>query len=209
MNRQYVQYGCGWSAPREWWNFDASPTLRFERVPLIGRLYTKNDSRFPDNVEYGDIVKGLPVPRESCKAVYCSHVLEHLSLHDFERALYNTRELLLPEGLFRFVLPDLEQAIRHYIDNPSGEAAVEFMKETSLGCERRANGFRDFVKSWLGHSRHLWMWDFKSAKRHLENAGFVAVRRAFFGDSSEPMFGKVEEWDRWDNGLGIECRRSI
>ena len=59
---QYVQYGCGWSAPKEWRNFDASLTLRFERLPLIGHLYTKNESRFPGNVEYGDIVKGLPIP---------------------------------------------------------------------------------------------------------------------------------------------------
>ncbi|CAO5043555.1 MULTISPECIES: hypothetical protein [Microcystis] len=29
---KYVQYGCGWSAPSQWRNFDASPTLRFERM---------------------------------------------------------------------------------------------------------------------------------------------------------------------------------
>lgn len=41
--------------------FDVSAALRFERLRLIGRLYTKNQSRFPKNVEYGDIVKGLPI----------------------------------------------------------------------------------------------------------------------------------------------------
>lgn len=80
---QYVQYGCGLSAPNEWQNFDASPTLRFERLFLIGHLYTKSKSRFPKNVKYGDIVKGLPVFIDSCKGVYCSHILEHLSLSDF------------------------------------------------------------------------------------------------------------------------------
>ncbi len=45
-NTQCVQYGCGWSAPFSWRNFDASLTLRFERLPLIGHLYTKNESRF-------------------------------------------------------------------------------------------------------------------------------------------------------------------
>ena len=50
---KYVQYGCRWSAPSRWQNFDASPTLRFERTPLIGRPYTKNQSRFPSNAEYG------------------------------------------------------------------------------------------------------------------------------------------------------------
>lgn len=81
---RYVQYGCGWSAPRGWRNFDASPTLRFERLPLIGRLYTRNASRFPENIEYGEIVKGLPVSSGSCNGVYCSHILEHLSLDDYD-----------------------------------------------------------------------------------------------------------------------------
>lgn len=100
---QYIQYGCGRSAPKNWRNFDASPTLRFERIPFLGRLYTKNDFRFPGNVEYGDIVKGLPVPDNSCKAVYCSHVLEHLSLWDFRMALKNTYKILQKGGIY-FVL---------------------------------------------------------------------------------------------------------
>jgi len=204
---QYVQYGCGLSAPSEWRNFDASPTLRFERLPLIGRLYTKNESRFPDNVEYGDIVKGLPVSAESCRGVYCSHVLEHLSLDDFRVALRNTKAILRPGGIFRLVLPDLEFSVKHYLDNPSEEAALEFMKETYLGHERRARGLKGGIASWLGNSMHRWMWDYKSIKPELEDAGFGGVRRAFFGDSSDLVFGKVEDKDRWENCLGVECRK--
>src|SRR5712691_5357503 len=107
-NNLYVHYGSGWCAPPNWRNFDASPTLRFERIPVIGRLYTKNATRFPENIEYGDIVKGLPIEDESCKAIYCSHVLEHLSLEDFRVALRNTHKLLRKDGVFRFVMPDLE-----------------------------------------------------------------------------------------------------
>ena len=42
------------------------------------------------NSEYGDIINGLPLPEKSCKAIYCSHFLEHLSLQDFRTALKNT-----------------------------------------------------------------------------------------------------------------------
>jgi hypothetical protein len=207
-NGQYVQYGCGWSAPIEWRNFDSSPTLRFERLPLIGNLYTKNESRFPKNVEYGDIVKGLPVSPESCKGVYCSHILEHLSLDDFRTALHNTKEVLRPGGIFRLVLPDLEYSIKKYIGNSSNEAALEFMKETYLGYEIRARGLKSFITSWLGNSQHLWMWDYKSIKPELQNIGFVEVRRASFSDSSDTMFGSVEDKDRWDNCLGVECKKA-
>lgn len=207
QSKNYVQYGCGWSAPREWRNFDASPTLRFERLPLIGRVYTKNKSRFPNNVEYGDIVKGLPIPADSCEGVYCSHILEHLSLYDFRIALQNTKKIIRPNGIFRLVLPDLEWSAKHYSQNASDEAAYEFMKETSLGQEKRARGFRGLISTWLGNSQHLWMWDYKSIKLELENAGFVGVRRASLGDSSDPVFNIVEEEGRWANCLGVECRK--
>ncbi|HEX6859864.1 MAG TPA: hypothetical protein VF138_06660, partial [Caulobacteraceae bacterium] len=57
----YVQYGCGLSAPDGWLNFDASPTLRLQRLPLVGRLLTRGRVRFPEAVRYGDITRGLPL----------------------------------------------------------------------------------------------------------------------------------------------------
>src|SRR4051794_19768955 len=133
IDGRYVQYGCGWSAPSGWRNFDASPTLRFERLPVVGRLYTKNRFRFPVGVEYGDIVKGLPVEPATCSGVYCSHVLEHLSLACFHTALRNTQKILRVGGIFRFVVPDLEDAALQYIRNPATDAALVFMRETGLG----------------------------------------------------------------------------
>jgi len=202
----YVQYGCGLSAPYGWKNFDASPVVRFERLPLIGRMYTKNESRFPENVEYGDIVRGLPVAPGSCRGVYSSHTLEHLSLHDFRTALLNTRKILQPGGIFRLVLPDLEYSARCYLDNGSSDAACVFMKETGLGEEERARGLKGLIASWLGNSRHRWMWEYKSIETELLTAGFVAVRKASFGDSVDPRFQEVEEESRWEHCLGVECR---
>lgn len=208
--RQYVQYGCGLSAPNGWRNFDASPTLRFERLPLIGRFYTRNVSRlFPLSVEYGDIVKGLPVTPESCAGVYCSHVLEHLSLEDFRTALHNTYKILGRGCTFRLVLPDLLYLATQYIENNNNDAALVFMRETCLGREKRAKNLQDFLLSWVGNTHHLWMWDYKSIRTELEMVGFVGIRKAVFGDSADPMFREVEQKDRWDNNLGIECRKPL
>lgn len=203
----YVQYGCGQSAPKGWRNFDSSPTLRFERIPILGRLYTKNIQRFPEKVEYGDIVKGLPVNDGSCKAVYCSHVLEHLPLEDFRIAIRNTYIILQKDGIFRLVLPDLEYAVKNYVNDSSPRATLNFMRSISLGKERRNRGLSAFILEWLGNSHHYWMWDYKSLKSELVDAGFMAIRRARFLDGSEPMFKKVEERGRWENCLGIECKK--
>lgn len=204
---QFVQYGCGWSAPENWRNFDASPTLRFERLPLIGKLYTKNSSRFLDNVEYGDIVQGLPLQDHSCRAVYCSHILEHLSLTDFRKALKNTHQILAHGGTFRLVLPDLEYIAKEYINDMSDKAAIKFMQQTALGKEVRHRGIKEFIFEWVGNARHLWMWDYKSIKIELRNAGFNNIRRAQFGDASDIIFQEVENKDRWDNCLGVECKK--
>lgn len=207
MTSEYVQYGCGWCAPETWVNFDASPTLRFERLPIVGKLYTRNAKRFPANVQYGDITRGLPVTRNSCRAIYCSHILEHLALDDFQIALQNTISYLKPGGLFRFVLPDLEQLARDYLADGSPEAAPHFMEASCLGIKRRPRGVRGLTTAWLGNSAHLWMWDEKAMVAELTKHGFTNIRRAAFGDSADRNFDAVEDPGRFAGCLAMECRK--
>ncbi len=203
----YVQYGCGLCAPAGWTNFDASPTLRLQRLPLLGAAFARRGPRFPANARYGDIVRGLRVAPASCRAVYCSHVLEHLSLEDFRRALRNTFACLRPGGVFRFVLPDLERLAREYLEAPDPAASIRFMEESHLGQASRPRGLGGFLRQWLGNSQHLWMWDERSIVRELQAAGFTGIRRARMGDSAEPRFAEVEEAHRWEGCLGVECLR--
>jgi len=100
--------------------------------------------------------------------VYCSHILEHLSLDDFKQAIINTHKILKSGGYFRLVLPDLEYSINRYINDSSTNAASVFLKETSLGKEKRNRGLKGFVQEWLGNSQHLWMWDYKSIEEELK-----------------------------------------
>lgn len=205
--RNCVQYGCGFSAPKEWINFDSSPTLRFERVPILGHLYTKNQSRFPREVLYGDIVKGLPFPDNSCDAIYASHVLEHLSLSDFRVALKNTYGLLRSGGTFRLIVPDLRSLARRYIETESEFAGKEFMRATGLGVEKRPSGFVGILSASLGNNAHLWMWDEKGLAAELSSVGFKNVRRCEFGDSPDSAFVYVESKDRFVDAVAMEAQR--
>lgn len=203
----YVQYGCGLSAPASWQNFDASPTLKFEKIPIIGKLYTKNNTRFPKNVQYGDIVKGLPLSEESCAGIYASHVLEHLALEDFRIALKNTFNLLCSGGIFRLVVPDLEILTRRYLESNDATSCENFMKSTSLGRVKKTKGFFGFAKSYLGNSNHLWMWDFKSIEQELITTGFVDIRKCAVRDSVDPKFNDVEDSQRFMDAIAVECKR--
>lgn len=203
----YVQYGCGFTAPPEWVNFDASPTLRWERTLVISGIYTKNSRRFPSHVRYGDIVKGLAVPEHNCQGVYASHVLEHLALDDFHRALDNTKLILRDGGIFRLVVPDLEWAAREYIrriDAGDPQSNSFFLTETRLGIGTRHRRLMPFLYEWLGTSQHLWMWDAPSLVHALQQHGFRNVRRCCFGDCPDPMFALVESGDRFEHAVAVE-----
>ena len=211
MDKLYVQYGCGHSAPEAWVNYDVSPTLRIQKTPILGVLL-KNQLRthFPPNVKYGNIIKGLPVPDNSCEGVYCSHTLEHLSLNDFRISLQNTYRILKKGGIFRCVVPDLEWAARNYVESLNeGEdlASIQFINNTLLGTEERPRGLKEFLFSFYGNSRHLWMWDTKSLSRELEKVGFVDIRPCKFNDCPDIMFEQVEDEHRFVNAVAIECRK--
>jgi SAM-dependent methyltransferase len=210
--RRYVQYGSGTVGPATWQNFDASPTLRIQRTPLLGRLLrSKLNVVFPKTIAFGDITKALPgVVANSCDGVYCSHVLEHLALDDFRAALQNTYLMLRPGGIFRLVVPDLEYYARNYLarlNEGDPEASLIFGRETLLGQEVRPRGMRGLIATFWGNSHHRWMWDYPSLARELAQLGFTSIRRASFNDAADPMFADVEEASRFENCLAIECRK--
>ncbi len=204
-----MQYGCGYlSHPEGWINFDASPTLFLQRIPLIGYFARKFVKPcFPNNIIFGDILHSLPIEKERFKGIYCSHVLEHLSLEDFRTAIRNTYLDLVPDGIFRLVMPDLFYFAQQYFisDNPS--ASIDFMKDSMLGVTKRERSFLRFLRYYIGNANHLWLWDFNSAKIELEKVGFTEIRRAYFGDSLDLKFQEVEDKTRWENCLGIECSK--
>jgi hypothetical protein len=202
----YVQYGAGATGPEGWTNFDCSPTLQLQRLPVVGGwIRARCETKFSDPIRYGDIVRGLPVPDHSATAVYCSHVLEHLSLRDLRTALRHTHRILKPGGTFRMVLPDLRHMAAKYARDESPDAAITFMRETLLGAETRPRGFMGLLRSWLGNSEHLWLWDFESLSRELVDAGFKNPRRVSYHDSGDRMFDAAERADRWRDALGIQC----
>jgi hypothetical protein len=219
MTPIYVQYGCGFSVGKDWLNFDSSPTLRVERLPIIGPALGRmagNSQRFPGLVKYGDICIGLPVSADSARGAYASHVLEHLSYTDLGTALQNTFKMLEPGGTFRLIVPDLQERARLYIEevsNGSSEASANFMRNCHLGLEGRPKSILGRLRLLVGGSTHLWMWDEPSMVQQLKLAGFTEIRRCQFGDSTDPMFAQVEDRGRFIDEnlqlreLAIEARK--
>jgi predicted SAM-dependent methyltransferase len=203
-----LHYGSGLCEAPGWYNCDSSPTLWLQRLPVLGAGFRKwLAPRFPLGIQYGDIVKGLSLPPDSCDAIYCCHVLEHLSLEDCGSALRNTNLYLKPGGTFRCVLPDFEQQVAAYLADSSSAAAPEFLSYTFLGRKARPRTLTAIVRDYFGNSHHLWMWDYKALAAELEAAGFRDIRRCELGDSRNVALRTVENPGRLEGALAIECTK--
>ena len=202
--------------PDGWLNFDASPRLAVERVAGVRTLLRGTIGLlFPDNVRYGDIVRGLPVDDGTARGVYCSHVLEHLPRNDVPAALRNTHQMLVPGGLFRLVVPDLRWRAAKYLrsaEQHDPHAADALMDACSLGTRQKSRTVMASLRSRFGRSAHAWMYDFAALKGLLEQSGFDDVRRCEFGDCHDPMFARVEDEGRFvesgEHELAIEAIKS-
>jgi len=59
----------------------------------------------------------LLFPDESLGAIYCSHVIEHISIKEARKLLKEFHRVLKPGAICRIVTPDMQQMIDHYRDN--------------------------------------------------------------------------------------------
>jgi hypothetical protein len=209
MQGDYIQFGCGVCAPPSWRNFDASPTFWLQsRLPFLKpMLLRRGFFDYPKNIAFGDVVKGLPVNPQSAKAIYCSHVLEHLTLEEFRAAVRNVFNYLQHDGCFRLVVPDLEFLANQYVTDMEKGASSRFLEKSLLGEKAIQRGLIGLPRQLFGRSKHYWMWDYRTIEPELSDAGFVDIRRAEFGDSGDSRFTEVENPGRWENCLGVECRR--
>jgi hypothetical protein len=197
--KKYFNIGCGFTVDSQFENFDASPTLRLERLPIVGALVKKNGQRFPDQVKYGDITKGPLCPPGFASGIFCSHMLEHVPHEDMQNALANMYVMLGSGGVLRVIVPDLWSRARLYVEayqSGSAAAADGFMATSGLGRPSRG-GLKGRLIDSLGNSAHLWMYDSHSMKSELERAGFRTLRQCRFGDSAVAAFAGVERNDRF------------
>lgn len=206
MSSNNVQFGCGLRAGSSWLNYDASPTLRLAKVPFLKRLLRLPD--WPEEVMFGNIVKGLPLPDACCARLYCDQVLEHLCRDDVALAIKECRRLLGPDGVFRMFLPDLRAIAAHYVAQGQGADAGWFMATTGLGLQRRPRGAMDYVRELAGNSRHLWAWDVDSLGQLLRSSGFTHVRQVAYRDSGDEVFDELEGPIEWQFAFGMEARAS-
>ncbi|HWW02250.1 MAG TPA: methyltransferase domain-containing protein [Candidatus Acidoferrum sp.] len=98
-----LNLGCGNRFHPAWLNVDAAPT--------------------DGTVLKHDLCKPLPFANETFAAVYHSHVLEHLPRERALPFLKECRRVLIPAGILRVAVPDLETLAALYLEMLRGALA--------------------------------------------------------------------------------------
>lgn len=92
-----VNIACGDAYVDGWLNYDYAPhSDKVQKANLLGRL---------------------PLDSGVADVVYSSHFLEHIPLPSVEAFMAECFRILKPGGVFRLVLPDLEEICRSYLQH--------------------------------------------------------------------------------------------
>lgn len=217
-NRLCLNVGSGLSDAPNWVSVDGSYSLHISRVPVLGRVIAETCGfpPWPKRTMWGDIVRGLQVRDCSCQLIFASHVLEHLSDHDFYKALGNLYSYLCPGGYLRCIVPDLETCAKEYIRRLAHRDPVEpsdanayFLEKSNMGIKGPRSALRLRLREAFSNSRHLWMWDRPSLENALFKVGFRAVRFCKYGEWADDRFQEVEDEGRHVDSICAEAQKLL
>jgi SAM-dependent methyltransferase len=176
-----------------WINTDVTPHLIVARIPGLGPLLHRvgkisderyeayRDGRFA-RLRYLDLTRGFPFPDDSLAAIYSSHVFEHLHVDVAERALAECHRVLMPGGVVRIAVPNLDDTVAGY-DPADPDAFLDGMYQGRAASDNR----------W---ARHWWHYTAGSLGARMRAAGFSDVDERSYREGRCPDLEQIEyrEW---------------
>ncbi len=180
-----------------------TPVLRNLSPLIVGQGRKEKLRHLGTSIMVYDISSGIPAADNSIAAVYHSHLLEHLDRDVAVEFMREVARVLRPGGIHRIAVPDLEYAVRRYIqhlesddqtephDEYVGAIIEQSVRREAAGTSRQARGRRMVENFILGDARnrgetHQWMYDYKNLSELLNRTGFTDIRRYSFGESAIP-----------------------
>lgn len=177
---RYLNIGCGTNFHKAWVNIDIHSSSPY--------------------VEVHNIRNGLPFQPEEFHAVYCSHLLEHLKKNEAILLLKEVVRILMPRGVIRVVVPDLESIAQIYLEklnavyNGAIEAEPDYdwiLLELFDQTVRNSGG---------GEMLHY------LCNKNIKNKNFVLSR---IGMEAEIFFNKKKDTLLENQSADIKARKSI
>jgi SAM-dependent methyltransferase len=176
-----------------WVNTDITPHLLVARVPGLpfllhtaGVIDTRRYNAYRDGtfraLRYLDLSRPFRFPDRSFECVFASHVLEHLHPDVAETCLREVHRVLVPDGIIRVAVPDLDQIVAEY--DPTDPDAFLWGIYQGRGHRAKAS------------VRHWWHYNARSLEALLRRVGFGEVFQCDYRQ------GRCPDVERIDNRPG-------
>lgn len=174
-----LNWGCGAITPFGWVNADIGYAPGIDVV--------------------ADIRCGLLLPENAFDYVVSIHAMPELSYTELDVAFSELYRVLKPGGVLRLGLPDMDLAIRAYLDGDVDYFLIDDNVVRSLA------GKMVVQLTWFGRSRSMYTWEF--TKELLERNRFVNVRRGAFQQTASTLPGILDLDNRPLESLFVEAEK--
>ena len=207
MHEVKLNLGCGRNVLAGWVNIDNSPSVLLSRWPLLKRLLfrvgliekTTCGSKWPNDIVWRDVTKGLPYPDGTVDKIYSSHMLEHLERERGEFLLRECFRVLKRRGLLRLVVPDLMFHARRYLQRVSESDLVGREPHD----EFLWNIYGAYLKKRRHGASHHYMYDWPTLRLVLQEIGFSPVIRQSYQVSLDPELSLLD--NRPEDSLHVDA----
>jgi SAM-dependent methyltransferase len=146
-----------------------------------------------------DLVAGLPLADGCVDCGAAIHVLQDLAWEAIPRLLRDLHRVLVPGGVMRIAVPDLDRAIDAYRSGDAGYFYVPDADARTLGAKLVTQII------WYGSVRTPFTYDF--AVELATSAGFAEVRRCEFGETASGIAELAALDNRPRESLFVEARK--
>lgn len=152
-------------------------------VDLIPMYQYAKDNGY--NFVHADIRYELPFPNHCTSLIFASHVFEHISYDDGGMFLARCKRIMVPGGVMRIAVPDLEIMAKLYLQGEMGK--LDRPDEPAASDPNQAGKFWKILTD--GHEA---AYDYPSLKRIGELAGFKVERKAY-GEGHPQMIAETKD----------------
>lgn len=154
-----------------------------------------------------DLTRGLPFPDRCARYVYAAHMLEHFRFeHEAARLVAEVYRVLEDGGVFRIVVPDIEQCLIAYVGGD--QEFFERRKQLWPWTRQCTTNLQHFL-TYVGASStvddihaHKYGYDYETLQSLLATAGFREVTKCGYMASQIPEL----RVDNWSKAAGFMCR---